>query len=113
MTSTRRGDDMFFNARCLLELLQMMLDDMSWSDEWTRERVVVFAAKYDGVLSAMRPRLAMDVESSSLEALRAHVRDVEASLKRSREHVAWIVERFLPNHRDEDGDDVFWASLLT
>lgn len=99
-----------FDARCLLELLQMMLDDMSRYDEWSRERIVVFATKYEGVFSAMNTRI--DITSSSLVALRNYVRDVEVSLLRSREHVAWIVERFLPNHRGEDGDDVFWASLL-
>lgn len=107
---SKRGD-MPFNARCLLELLQMMLDDMSWTDEWTRERVAVFVAKYQGVFAAMQPR--MDVSGSSLDALRSYVRDVETGLRKSREDVAWIVECFLPHHRAEDGDDVFWASLLS
>ena len=108
MSTTR---DVSFNARCLLELLQMMLADMSWSDEWTRERVVVFATKYEGVLATMQPR--MDVLGPSLDALKCYVRDVETGLRRSRGDVAWIVERFLPNHRIEDGDVVFWASLLS
>lgn len=103
--------DTSFNARCLLELLEMMLDDISWNDEsWSPERTLVFRTKYEGVFAAVKPRI--DVATAPPVVLAKYMREVEVGLKKSRDHVLWVVASFLPNHRPEDGDDVFWSSLL-
>lgn len=103
--------DTSFNASCLLELLELMLDDMAWSDEWSPGRALVFMKKYEGVFAAVNPSL--DVATAHPNVLASYMRDVETGLRISRDHVLWVVADFLPYYRPTNGDDVFWSSLLT
>lgn len=95
----------------MLELLESMLNDMTWSDAWSLERTLVFRAKYEGVFAAVHPEL--NVATTHPVVLAKYMRDVETGLRISRDHVLWVVANFLPHYRPMDEDyGLFWTSLL-
>ena len=99
------SEDATFQARRLLELLDVILDDISWTDAWTLSNATMFRMKYRGVFDAVSPR--MNVEDAPDDAaLTRDMRGVEAGLRTLREQVLWIIERFLPHHLPHDDDDL-------